>query len=798
MPNLELMRLLWCAYSAAAVLTVLLAVLLADNGRLASLPWLAACIIAAAATGFGIRQHRPDNARVWVCIGAAVASWGVAAGLFPLVGLVVTTADYHVGDLLYLPGYLGIALTTVALVRALGPLRLAGLEAAIGALTLSTFLWSLVIEPNFDAHRGLVGGLGALFPLCDIALLMLVLRLLFSPSSKLPATRLLAAATVALVAADLAYFSPVFATGMAAGRVIAALYAVAYLLFGAAALHPSMRTIVQRTADEMSPRRLIALLACAPLTMPIAIEINQLVLGESDVEALALIGAGVIVLVMLRVTILLRDLDELRRRSEASEQKFRMVFDSAGHGISLGADGMMMETNVALHRMLGYSADELAAKHFSQLTYPDDVEVGNAASVAVMSGAETSRTFQKRYVRKDGTPIWTEVTLSRAADASFGIALIDDITERKQLEEELRQAQKMEAVGKLAGGIAHDFNNVMTAVSGCADLLLRELEPGDPRRSRVEVIAQSAARATDLTRQLLAFSRRQVLRLEPVDLSNVVAGMTAMLERLLPPNISVDYELAGGATVRIDRAQFEQVLLNLALNGRDAMPTGGRLSISVRTIDGDAELVVIDEGIGMDEETRVRIFEPFFTTKPSGTGLGLSTVDGIVAQSGGTLSVRSAPGRGTAITVRLPRIEASTAETRDVPGTPKPTAGRLLLIDDDDLVRRVTSEMLTRVGYDVVAAASGEAALALLEEDASFDVLVTDVAMSGMDGQALARHARALIPSLPVLFVSGYPAEVLAREQLVGADDEVLTKPFTPAELAERIEIVRVRTEIAA
>jgi two-component system cell cycle sensor histidine kinase/response regulator CckA len=794
------MRLFTRAYPAAGALLAGLSFVLAPDGRFASLPWAAACALATTAIAIGIRRHRPRRVRIWVYLGATIGLWGLAALLFPFLSLRATTAAYHTADLFYLPGYLTVALATAALVRSMGGLRVAGVEAAIGALTLSTFLSSLVVAPSFEKPGAGLAVLTTLFPLCDSALLMLLLRLLFSRSSRLAATRLLAAAAALLVLCDVAYFSPIFANGATAGRLIAAGYTLSYVLFGGAALHRSMRLVPRPACNEIAPKRLLALLAAAPAAIPIAVALDKLVLGQSDIVGPAVIGAGVVVLVMIRIGGVLSHLDELRLRAEASEQKLRMVFDSAAIGVSIGSDGMMSETNRALQEMLGRSADELSRLHYTEATHPADRSLALDVSDEVLAGDRPSHTFEKRLVRSDGSSLWVSVTLSRAHDGTFGIALISDITARKRLEDDLRQAQKMEAVGKLAGGIAHDFNNVMTAVSGCADLLLQEIPEGDARRDRVEVIAQSAARATDLTRQLLAFSRRQVFRLEPLDLVDIVSKLRPMLERLLPPNVVVDYDLTEGAVARIDGAQFEQVVLNLALNARDSMPDGGRLTISVRGAGDAAELVVADDGAGMDESTQAHIFEPFFTSKASGTGLGLATVDGIVAQSGGTIEVASSPGEGSVFVIRLPRADEPARALPQLeqpqleqPGEEHPAPGRILLADDEELVRRVTTEMLSRLGYEVVATESGEAALEHLAAAAGFDALVTDVAMTGIDGATLACRARELRPGLPVLFISGYPAEVLTGRRMIGADDEVLTKPFTPAELAERIELVRRR-----
>jgi two-component system cell cycle sensor histidine kinase/response regulator CckA len=294
---------------------------------------------------------------------------------------------------------------------------------------------------------------------------------------------------------------------------------------------------------------------------------------------------------------------------------------------------------------------------------------------------------------------------------------------------------------------------------------------------------------------LLAFSRRQVLRLTPADLADVVAGVEPILRSLLPETIDLDLDLQGGGVARVDRGEMEQVLLNLVLNARDAMElAGGLLRVRVRHDGASVRLSVCDTGAGMDEDTRLRIFDPFFTTKPvgKGTGLGLSTVDGIVGQLGGTIEVASEPGTGTTFTIRLPQ-EAGAAEPLPAvrAGEPGPQGtGRVLLVEDEEIVRRVTTEMIAHGGYDVVSAASAEDALLLLAEGERPDVLVSDVVMTGMDGPALVDRARTIVPGLPVLFVSGYPAESL-RDR---TEEAILTKPFTPAELAEGIRSVRRST----
>jgi PAS domain S-box-containing protein len=346
-----------------------------------------------------------------------------------------------------------------------------------------------------------------------------------------------------------------------------------------------------------------------------------------------------------------------------------MVFERAPIGISIGRDGLMSETNPALQRMLGYTHAEIAPLHYLDITHPDDR--GLALQHELDARVRRAFSVDKRYVRKDGSTIDAHVHVALDLDDGLGISLIEDVSERRALEQQLRQSQKMEAVGKLAGGIAHDFNNLMTAVIGYSDLMLRDSTLSEAQTARVHAIRGAATRAGDLTRQLLAFSRRQVLQAAELDLRDVVAGMDDLLRRLLGEDIR--FETIFGSedvVVRADRGQLEQVVLNLVVNARDAVAPGGSITVAVLSAGDEAVLAVSDDGVGMDADIKARIFEPFFTTKSlaEGSGLGLATVHGIVGQSGGTIDVDSTPGAGTVFTVRLPlgaepevpeRVEAS-------------------------------------------------------------------------------------------------------------------------------------------
>jgi signal transduction histidine kinase len=320
--------------------------------------------------------------------------------------------------------------------------------------------------------------------------------------------------------------------------------------------------------------------------------------------------------------------------------------------------------------MLGYSGDEFARMHYTDVTHSDDLDL--PVQHELDTHVRQAFSVDKRYVRKDGSEIDGHVHVALDFESGVGISLIEDVTAHRQLEAQFRQSQKMEAIGKLAGGIAHDFNNLMTAVIGYSDLLLRQLGGDANATEKVVAIRESAVRASDLTRQLLAFGRRQTLQSADVDLREVVVRMDSLLRRLIGEDIKLDTIFgAAEVVVRADPTQLEQVVVNLVVNARDAMPDGGTVTVAVVSNGETANLSVIDGGTGMSEETKERIFEPFFTTKElgGGSGLGLATVDGIVGQSGGSVHVHTELGVGTAFTVRLPLAEAAVLQAEPVPAT---------------------------------------------------------------------------------------------------------------------------------
>ena len=370
-------------------------------------------------------------------------------------------------------------------------------------------------------------------------------------------------------------------------------------------------------------------------------------------------------------------------------------------------------------------------------------------------------------------------------------ALREEMTRRERVERELRQAQKMEAIGRLAGGIAHDFNNLLGVILGCSSMLEQRM----PEEQSVQVIRQASERAAELTRQLLAFSRSQIARAEPVDLASVVRESDQLLTRLIGEHITLRTDVASAPPVHASAAGIQQVLLNLAVNARDAMPEGGTLSLTVGTTEEDGEhygvLTVADTGHGMERDVAERIFDPFFTTKERGSGLGLSTAHGIVHQYGGDIRVASVPGEGTRFEVLLPEFdddEVTQPHHLQAPPTPH-RAGNILVVEDDTSLRRIVCEMLESGGHTVWSASGPLEALALLDDLLDgLDLLLTDVVMPEMNGRALAEEVLRRRPDLAVLYISGYADDEVLRKGTQAASYSCLHKPFTPSQLLKAVK----------
>ena len=512
----------------------------------------------------------------------------------------------------------------------------------------------------------------------------------------------------------------------------------------------------------------------------------------------------------------MRDSSERKRIEEAlrrSEADFGDLVEHAPLGIYRATpQGRFVTVNPALIRMLGYGwAEEMLRLDIARDVYADPARRARllAEFVHDETGAETE------WKRKDGSRVTVRLNVRAVrgpgGQVEFHAGMVEDVTEQRSLEMQFRQAQRLEAVGRLAGGVAHDFNNVLTAITGYSDLLLEDLGPDDPKRSDVGEIKAAAVRATALTRQLLAFSRKQVFQTRVLDLNEVVETLDKMLHRLIGEDVKLEYSLASAlGAVRADPGQIEQVILNLAVNSRDAMPSGGRLTIETANVDLDEAyarehagalpgryvmLAVSDTGMGMDAEVRSHIFEPFYTTKElgKGTGLGLATVYGIVKQSGGYVWVYSEPGQGTTFKIYLPQVDEP-PERLDVPVPLQPVAGgreTVLLAEDDPSVRAVVSEVLSQKGYRVLRAPDGQAALEMARgQPGEIDLLVTDIVMPGMTGRELAEALTAERPGIRVLYMSGYTDDAVVRHGVLAEGMPYLQKPFSPRALASKVREV--------
>lgn len=523
---------------------------------------------------------------------------------------------------------------------------------------------------------------------------------------------------------------------------------------------------------------------------------------RTDVAILnRLIGVTVL---WLTIVILLE-----RKRAEdalrVTKQRYEDLVELSPETIYIRQDGKLVFVNPAGVRLFGATREEdLLGKPVADFVQP--------ASPGTPSGSDAPA--DETYLRLDGTAVQVETAFApidhegRPAVQVF----VRNVTRRAQLEEQLRQSQKIEAVGRLAGGIAHDFNNLMTVVTGYVALTKKRLtDPGLVSKG-LEEIGKASHRATRLTQQLIAFSRKQILQPQILDLNHIVSNMDRMLRRLIGEDIELETVLEPRlGKVKADPGQIEQVVVNLTLNARDAMPRGGRLVVETANVDlAGAEpggyhnlpvgpfvqIVFRDNGIGMDEETRSHIFEPYFTTKAigKGSGLGLATVYGIIRQSGGDVRVASDPGRGSTFTILLPRSTDAEPSAEDVEPTPDiPGGGRetVLLVEDEEPVRVLLRETLEEAGYTVLEAPDGEEALAIVSRRAQkIHLLLSDVVMPKMGGRELADRVTSLRPETKVLLMSGYAESVLGRQNDEEAPQPFLFKPFTPNDLIQKVRAI--------
>jgi PAS domain S-box-containing protein len=514
-----------------------------------------------------------------------------------------------------------------------------------------------------------------------------------------------------------------------------------------------------------------------------------------------------------------RQLTEAITQLRDSERRFRLFVDGVtDYAIyMLNTDGVITNWNAGAERVKGYRADEIIGQHFSVFYTPKDREDG-VPQRALMTAAQDGRFEAEGWrIRKDGSRFWANVVVDAVHDDTgdlIGFAKITrDMTERRAVEEQLRQSQKMEAIGQLTNGVAHDFNNLLATIIPNLELAQSNIKDQCVLKY-MENAMRAAERGAQLTNQLLAFSRRHEVLTEPVDVNQVVSEACEMLPRTIGPTIEIETALTADAWWALtEPGQLELAILNLAINARDAMPSGGTLRIASKNIvrksgrgfpplePGEYVMIsVADTGGGMTEEVRTRAFEPFFTTKEvhKGTGLGLSMVYGVAKQSGGTVTIDSEIGCGTTVQIFLPRAPRRASDAEEPSERNELDAGppsRILVVDDNSAVRTITAIMLRTLGHDAIEATGGQDALDLLEQDRQFDLLIVDLAMPNMHGDEFAARARELISDVPILFVTGYAEPGRVRPRPEG---KILKKPFRRVQLAGKLRYVLGRNRARA
>ncbi|MFA6149208.1 MAG: MASE3 domain-containing protein [bacterium] len=509
------------------------------------------------------------------------------------------------------------------------------------------------------------------------------------------------------------------------------------------------------------------------------------------------------------------DITERKRVQEAlreSEQKYRLLVANADEGIYIAQDGVVKFPNPKVLEVTGYSAEELAGVPFIDLIHPEDRGTVLERYIGRLQGRTPPETYPLRVMTKSGEEIWVQLTavLIDWEGRPGVLCFLRDITKERNLEAQFLQAQKMEAVGRLAGGVAHDFNNLLTVTLGYCDLALGRIGTQDPLRHDLEEIRKASDRCAVLTRQLLAFSRKQILVPKVVNLGDVVADMDKMLRRLIGEDIDL-VSLRGKDlwNVKADPGQIEQVIVNLAVNSRDAMPRGGKLTIETSNVVLDETyvrghtyvspgsyvmLAVSDTGSGMEARTVAHIFDPFFTTKARGTGLGLSTVYGIVKQSDGHINVYSEPGIGTTFKIYFPHVEEKVTEISGTGALPLDElrgSETILVVEDEELVRQMVREILVQYGYTVLEARNGDDAVEYCSRHReAIHLMLTDVVMPGMNGMELSNRLAPMRPEMKVLFMSGYTANAIVHQGVLDAGIPFIHKPFTMDSLAHKVREV--------
>ena len=690
-----------------------------------------------------------------------------------------------------------------------------GATVFIGAATL---LWHFMISPRYDSAVGwswpVISSLVS--PVGNVFLLIAASGILSRTprGSTAVALRYVAVGQLVLILADIVHTPLYIANSYRAGHPVDLLWMLGDAIIFAGAAYQRRHDADHQPTSALAQRRyarLPYLFVAAGFLPLLALSVHWSAGDRLILYATVVLSA----LVIVRQYVVLRENDRLARERQMQEARFRSLVQHASDAVTVvSADGTIHYQSASVERLLGYLATQHVGEPYVRLVHPDDAAVFQQCLDDARTPGMHGRTARWRVRHRNGSWIQFEtIATDLVHDAAVrGIVLNSrDVGERLALEAQLLQAQKLEAIGRLAGGIAHDFNNLLTAIRMTAASAVEQLPAGSSIADELREIEQSVDRGSSLTRQLLAFSRKQILQFALVDVARVVLGIEPMLRRLVTKGVTLEVEAPlQQARVLADAGQIEQVVMNLALNARDAMPDHGTLRIAVSTTTVDVptarahpgllprDYVVVtvrDTGMGMTPEVQSHLFEPFFTTKEigRGTGLGLSTVYAIVQQSGGAVGVRSTVGEGTTFTVYLPRAldESPTLRPPSEPGAASGGRETVLVVDDEESVRIAVRRILQKLGYAVLEASSGTEALGKLSADAGrIDLLLTDMVMPEVGGRELIERAATLYPDLGIVCMSGYTEDGALRSGLLASEHAFIAKPFTVAELAATVRRV--------
>lgn len=517
-------------------------------------------------------------------------------------------------------------------------------------------------------------------------------------------------------------------------------------------------------------------------------------------------GVSYVVVTALMLFLLIRSFEKTVLESE---QKFRMLTESAAAAIFIYRGAEFLYLNTACEKLSGYPREELLKMNFWDIVHPDFRQTVKERGLARQQGMNVPDRYEVKILTKSGEERWMDFTsgLIKYEDRTAVLGTAYDVTEQKKLEEQFFQAHKMEAVGLLAGGVAHDFNNVLTAIVGYGSLAKMKLKSDDPVVPYIDEILTASERAANLTRGLLAFSRKQLIHPKPVKINEIIIGIGKFLSRIIGEDIDLKMDFSGrDMTIMADTVQIEQIFMNLATNARDAMPRGGTLSVKMEHAELDREFIdkhgygnigkyalisIADSGAGMNEAIRERIFEPFFTTKEigKGTGLGLSTVYGIVKQHEGFITVDSAPGKGTTFKIYFPLVSQAVTEPEPVrPVVTVRGAETVLVAEDDESVRNLTISLLREAGYTVIAASNGEQAVEKFKQNKDRVALVIlDVIMPKKNGRETYDEIKSARPEMKALFMSGYAGDIFEKQNIDEEGLNFIAKPIAPMEFLRKV-----------